>query len=153
MPSADRKQYQPLGTANGLMTFRLGDHTPPKNAPATTFQSPLSHARRRLSSVMDSETKEVLRVRLDEVLVVVDGGGDEYPLAARGVRDGREGRGGIDEVPFDPQVPDAERVGRTTDEFWGLRVAGAEKPLAVSTRPCSAFRWAFRQSPRRPSPS
>ena len=50
------------------------------------------------------QTKEVLRVRLDEVLVVVDGGGDEYPLAARGVRDGREGRGGIDEVPFDPQV-------------------------------------------------
>ena len=28
-----------------------------------------------------------------------------------------------------------------------------QKPLAVSTRPCSAFRWAFRQSPRRPSPS
>ena len=43
--SNDRKQYQPLGTANGLMTFRSGDHTSPKNAPATTFQSPLSHAR------------------------------------------------------------------------------------------------------------
>ena len=75
------------------------------------------------------QTKEVLRVRLDEVLVVVDGGGDEYPLAARGVRDGREGRGGIDEVPFDPQVPDAERVGRATDEFGGLRVAGAAEAL------------------------
>lgn len=63
------------------------------------------------------------------MLVVVDGGGDEYPLAARGVRDGREGRGGIDEVPFDPQVPDAERVGRATDEFGGLRVAGAAEAL------------------------
>ena len=75
------------------------------------------------------QTKEVLRVCLDEVLVVVDGGGDEYPLAARGVRDGREGRGGIDEVPFDPQVPDAERVGRATDELGGLRVAGAAEAL------------------------
>ena len=55
--SNDRKQYQLLGTANGLMTFRSGDHTSPKNAPATTFQSPLSHARRRLSSVMDSRRR------------------------------------------------------------------------------------------------
>ena len=76
------------------------------------------------------QTKEVLRVRLDEVLVVVDGGGDEYPLAARGVRDGREGRVGIDEVPFDPQVPDAERVGRATDELGGLWVAGAAEALS-----------------------
>lgn len=69
------------------------------------------------------QTKEVLRIRLNEVLVVVDGGRDEYPLAVCGVRDGREERDWIDEIAFNPQVSDAEQGGQATDELGGLRVA------------------------------